>query len=811
MFGFRPTGLRRSTSLGRFRPRLSPLEVRETPAASLLIAEVFANPSGTDSPFEYVKLIATEGINFASTPYSVVFNNNGTASTSGWVAGGTRTYGFTINSGSVAAGGLIAVGGSSLQAPVTKARTLNTGTTAGDGFGSASSGGVLGNGGSSADGVAIFKGTASSLTSASVPQDAIFFGTAVGSAALSSGGYQLPVNDRYAGGTMKSTSYIAPSPGTGQLLRASGTYSTATGSFASPRAWSLTTGHTATSGITISSTGGGGGTGNDAYEPNDTLATAYNLGTLSASKAISSLALPANDQDHFKFTTTAAGTSAHSVRIAFTHSQGDIDLRLYNSAGTQVGASEGTGNSESISLNGLAAGTYTAKVWGYNGAANAGGYSLTIDPPAGTVTPPAADAWTVLVYITASDLETFAFQDINEMETAVASLPSSVNVVALWDQSALETKYATGNGTQAAWGTTGRAQIIADTNMSKVATTFELLPEQNTGSPTNLVNFITWGASIAPAEKYAVVMWNHGAGMYGSNYDDRDGGTTDHLTAAELASAFANPALPAIQLISFDACLMGQLEVGDALRADTDVFVGAEELVPGTGHDYRTLFNVLKTNPHSVTAEQLGSGFVTSYYNQYQGTTTTEDTHSAIRTSGYAGVRTALRTFTDAVDVATTADVTRLRTAISAAVTYDDADLKDLGSYMAAVQANTAIASNIRAAAGGVLTAISNAVVARTADTRNSRGMSVYLPSGSPMASYSGMFSSFNAATDWSGFLTRVSSAAMATGGSPRPDGRAQRADAGTPAELAWLASETESEEFVTFARVELRPLPRLA
>jgi len=57
----------------------------------LLISELLPNPSGTDSPFEYVELIATETINFSVTPYTVVFANNGTATPDGWVSGGGIT------------------------------------------------------------------------------------------------------------------------------------------------------------------------------------------------------------------------------------------------------------------------------------------------------------------------------------------------------------------------------------------------------------------------------------------------------------------------------------------------------------------------------------------------------------------------------------------------------------------------------------------------------------------------------------------------------------------------------------------------
>jgi hypothetical protein len=37
---------------------------------TLLISEYLANPSSTDSPFEYVELVATGSIDFAVTNYS---------------------------------------------------------------------------------------------------------------------------------------------------------------------------------------------------------------------------------------------------------------------------------------------------------------------------------------------------------------------------------------------------------------------------------------------------------------------------------------------------------------------------------------------------------------------------------------------------------------------------------------------------------------------------------------------------------------------------------------------------------------------
>jgi hypothetical protein len=209
--------------------------------AGLLISEVLPNPGGTDSPFEFVELRATRTINFAATPYSLVVNNNGTANANGWIAGGGLTYGFNITTGTVNAGDVVYVGGSSMIATGPKLRTINTGTTAGDSFGNAAAGGVFGNGGTNADGIAVFNVAIGSVTSSTVPIDAVFYGTGIGNAVVSGGaaGYQLPVNDIYGGGKLQSNSFFAGDPAGDQVIIATGAFSLETCSFSTARTWTL--------------------------------------------------------------------------------------------------------------------------------------------------------------------------------------------------------------------------------------------------------------------------------------------------------------------------------------------------------------------------------------------------------------------------------------------------------------------------------------------------------------------------------------------------------------------------------------------
>jgi hypothetical protein len=134
----------------------------------------------------------------------------------------------------------------------------------------------------------------------------------------------------------------------------------------------------------------------DSYENNDTFATASNLGTLGASKTISSLVM-ADAADWYRFTTSATGTSSNTVSISFQNSQGNLQLALYNASGTLISTSAGTGNSESVSLNGLIAGTYYVDVFGANGATNPN-YSLTVVAP--TPTTPSAGGFQITLNMT---------------------------------------------------------------------------------------------------------------------------------------------------------------------------------------------------------------------------------------------------------------------------------------------------------------------------------------------------------------------------------------------------------------------------
>ncbi len=103
----------------------------------------------------------------------------------------------------------------------------------------------------------------------------------------------------------------------------------------------------------------------DIQEPNNTQATAGNIAVATNYNA---LIATNTDNDYYKFT-VAAGTN---ITVSLTTLPFDYDMQLLNSVGTVVGSSANGGTtSETITFNNAAAGTYTVRVFGYNGAFSA--------------------------------------------------------------------------------------------------------------------------------------------------------------------------------------------------------------------------------------------------------------------------------------------------------------------------------------------------------------------------------------------------------------------------------------------------------
>jgi hypothetical protein len=126
--------------------------------------------------------------------------------------------------------------------------------------------------------------------------------------------------------------------------------------------------------------GGGGSVPGDEFEPNDSFATASILAPPEDHTYPNLSIHAANNDDYYRV--TASGTGTFTASLAFQHSQGDVDLYVYNASQTQLGRSISVGNSETVSVNVVAGQYYYVRVIGYNRATNPN-YSLSINQPEG--------------------------------------------------------------------------------------------------------------------------------------------------------------------------------------------------------------------------------------------------------------------------------------------------------------------------------------------------------------------------------------------------------------------------------------------
>src|SRR5207253_2860699 len=110
----------------------------------------------------------------------------------------------------------------------------------------------------------------------------------------------------------------------------------------------------------------------DAAASNNTRATATDLHAVTGQKVWEHLTLHrladgSGDRDWYQFQLTTNAVSGHYACLDFDHAQGDIDFKLYDQGGNQIGSAQGVTNHEEISLAGQPAGTYYLEVYEYHG------------------------------------------------------------------------------------------------------------------------------------------------------------------------------------------------------------------------------------------------------------------------------------------------------------------------------------------------------------------------------------------------------------------------------------------------------------
>lgn len=220
-----------------------------------------------------------------------------------------------------------------------------------------------------------------------------------------------------------------------------------------------------------------------------------------------------------------------------------------------------------------------------------------------------ADTATVMVYMCGTDLESrsgMATADLQEM--LYAEISDKVNII-------VET------GGTARW----QNNVISSTTNQRYRLTGQGLEplEQNLGKrpmvdPATLADFIRYSKAEYPADRYLLILWDHGGGsVSGYGYDQLF--SRDSMALDEVATALRNGGCT-FDVVGFDACLMATLETAIVLEPYADYMIASEEVEPGIGWYYTGWVTALSQNT-SIATTDLGKRLIDDYVRDVQAKT----------------------------------------------------------------------------------------------------------------------------------------------------------------------------------------------
>lgn len=206
----------------------------------------------------------------------------------------------------------------------------------------------------------------------------------------------------------------------------------------------------------------------------------------------------------------------------------------------------------------------------------------------------------------------------------------------------------------------------------------ESLGETDCGDPEVLNNFISWTVDRYPAERYALILWNHGGGWEptemdriarglrpkyynsreagtlsasqmkkslfrtsvkkildrSSSYeraicsDDGSGHSLDTIELGNVLSKTVDTIGRPLDVLGMDACLMSNLEVAYQAAPYVNYIIASEEEEPNQGWPYESVLSILAQRP-DIDVPEFAARSVNSYIDYYKKADQTGVTQSA--------------------------------------------------------------------------------------------------------------------------------------------------------------------------------------
>jgi hypothetical protein len=223
--------------------------------------------------------------------------------------------------------------------------------------------------------------------------------------------------------------------------------------------------------------------------------------------------------------------------------------------------------------------------------------------------------------------------------------------------------------------------------------------------------------------------------VHAVRYVSHDEDTGDKLYNREIQDTLAGlTADGPIDVIGFDACLMGMLETSYALRGCGTVMVASEELEPGDGWDYTGFLRPLVADPASFDGAALGAQMVRAYADYYGDRDAT--TMAAVDLSGAEPAAQALSRFATLATSGLDTHLPALRRARKACENYAPGyglNSIDLMRFLDQVAAAPAVDATLARRATTARSAVEGMVLDNYASTQRqgrfgSGGVAIYFP-----------------------------------------------------------------------------------
>lgn len=237
------------------------------------------------------------------------------------------------------------------------------------------------------------------------------------------------------------------------------------------------------------------------------------------------------------------------------------------------------------------------------------------------------DKWLIMLYQDADDkvLERDIYVDLNEAERVGSS--DNVQIIAQID------RYRGGYSGDGNWVDAKRFYVTQDNDLESVGSrVVQELGEVNMADAGTLVDFVTWAASNYPADKYVLILSDHGMGWPGGWTDPTSQSRAprnlpladtvgDLLFLNEIDAALeqirSSTGIDKLELVGMDACLMSHLEVFTMLEPHARYAVASQETEPALGWAYTAFLDALQQQP-AMTGGDLGRLIVESYIDEDQ-------------------------------------------------------------------------------------------------------------------------------------------------------------------------------------------------